>query len=119
MWWRTGIGRMTSFCLGGGGEFATNRQEAQEVTMLALHLLQSSLVYINTLMLQRVLSESAWEDRLTAEDRRALTSLFYGHVTLYGTFHLDLNTRLDIEPATLTESLVPLVSRSLGLSLIG
>lgn len=36
---------------GRGGEFSTNRQEAQEITMLALHLLQSSLVYINTLML--------------------------------------------------------------------
>jgi TnpA family transposase len=86
---------------GRGGEFATNRQEAQELTMLALHLLQSSLVYINTLMLQRVLGEPAWEDRLTPEDRRALTPLFYGHVTPYGTFHLDLNTRLNIEQGTL------------------
>ena len=53
------------------------------------------------LILQRVLSEAAWEDRLTPEDRRALTPLFYGHVTPYGTFHLDLNTRLDIEQVTL------------------
>jgi Tn3 transposase DDE domain len=32
--------------------------------MLALHLLQNSLVYINTLMLQQVLAEKAWENRL-------------------------------------------------------
>ena len=50
---------------GKGGEFATNRQEDQEV-MLALHLLQISLVYINTLMIQQVLAEPAWQGRLTA-----------------------------------------------------
>jgi TnpA family transposase len=33
-------------------EIATNRREDQELTMLALHLLQNSLVYINTLMLK-------------------------------------------------------------------
>ena len=36
--------------------------------MLALHLLQNCLVFINTLMIQRVLREAAWEQRLTAED---------------------------------------------------
>jgi hypothetical protein len=37
--------------------------------------LQISLVYINTLMIQRVLAEPAWSGRLTAEDLRALTPL--------------------------------------------
>ena len=32
-----------------GGEFASNRLEDQEVQMLCLHLLQVSLVYVNTL----------------------------------------------------------------------
>ena len=36
---------------GRGGEIATNRLEDQEITVLALHLLQVSLVYINTLMI--------------------------------------------------------------------
>jgi hypothetical protein len=35
---------------GNGGDLATNRREDQEVTMLALHLLQNALVYINTLI---------------------------------------------------------------------
>jgi hypothetical protein len=48
--------------------------------MLALHLLQSALVLINTLFLQGVLSEPEWSDRLTEEDRRALTPLFWTHV---------------------------------------
>ena len=69
--------------------------------MLALHLLQSSLVYVNTLMIQRVLSEAGWEKRLTAEDLRALTPLFYNHVNPYGTFHLDMTTRLDLDRPSL------------------
>src|SRR3954452_7561344 len=36
---------------GKGGELASDRQEDQEVSMLALHLLQISMVYINTLMI--------------------------------------------------------------------
>ena len=82
---------------GKGGEIATNRREDQELTMLTLHLLQSSLVYINTLMIQRVLSENSWEKRMGVEDLRALTPLFYTHINPYGTFHLDMNTRLDID----------------------
>ena len=42
---------------GKGGEFASNRLEDQEILMLALHLLQVSLVYVNTLMIQQVLAE--------------------------------------------------------------
>ena len=67
--------------------------------MLALHPLQISLVYANTLMIQRVLSERLWSGKLTPEDRRALTPLIYGHVNPYGVFHLDMDTRLAIDPA--------------------
>lgn len=84
---------------GKGGEFATNRREDQEVTMLSLHLLQLCLVYINTLMMQQVLSQEQGRERLQAEDLRALTPLVYGHVTPYGTFRLDMSKRLEIEQA--------------------
>lgn len=83
---------------GKGSEFTSNRREQQEVTMLALHLLQNALIYINTLMVQQVLSIGDWEARLTAEDRRGMTPLFHGHINPYGTFHLDMNTRLGIDP---------------------
>ena len=33
--------------------------------MLSLHLLQVSLVYVNTLMIQQVLAEPEWQGRLT------------------------------------------------------
>ena len=106
---------------GKGGEIATNRLEDQEVAMLCLHLLQICLVYINTLMIQRVLAEPAWPDRLTTEDRRALTPLIYGHVNPYGLFRLDMDTRLAIDPAeTLgrVAATLRLVTRMLGLGLL-
>ena len=49
---------------GRGGEIASNRLEDQEATMLALHLLQNCLVYVNTLMLQRVLGEPIWLEHM-------------------------------------------------------
>ena len=82
---------------GKGGEVATNRLEEQELSILCLHLLQISLVYINTLMLQQVLADPAWLERLDAEDRRALSPLIYGHCNPYGTFDLDMSKRLPIE----------------------
>lgn len=83
---------------GHGGEIATNRLDEQEIAMLAMHLLQASLVFINTLMIQRVLGEQTWLGRMTVEDLRALTPLIYAHVTPYGEFHLDMGTRLDVGP---------------------
>jgi TnpA family transposase len=47
--------------------------------MLSLHLLQNCMVYVNTLMLQQVLAQPHWIDRLTATDLRALTPSRYGH----------------------------------------
>ena len=51
--------------------------------MLVLHLLQISLVYVNTLMVQEVLAEGEWMKRLTTEDYRGLTPLFYGMLERY------------------------------------
>jgi TnpA family transposase len=82
---------------GKGGEVASNRLEDQEVSVHALHLLQSCLVYVNTLMLQRVLAEPAWAARMTPADARALTPLVWGHVSPYGAFDLDLEQRLDLD----------------------
>ena len=83
---------------GKGGEMASNRADDQEISMLSLHLLQLSLVYINTLMIQQVLAEPAWAGRLNAQDLRGITPLIYGHVNPYGSFLLDLHSRLPIDP---------------------
>lgn len=80
-----------------GSEMASNRQKDLELSMLSLHLLQISMVYVNTLMLQQVLAERSWAKRLTKEDKRALTLLIYGHINPYGLFLLDMQSRLAIE----------------------
>ncbi|MFG2826814.1 Tn3 family transposase [Streptomyces sp. NPDC048434] len=71
-------------------------KEHAETSMLALHLLQSALVHVNTLLLQQVLAEPAWAKKLSDEDRRGLTALFWSNVNPYGTFHLDMDKRLDL-----------------------
>ena len=80
---------------GKGGEFATNRVEGQEISALALHLLQACMVYVNTRMLQSVLSEPAWQSRMTDADHRGLTPALTGHLNPYGRFDLDLDRRID------------------------
>lgn len=82
---------------GKGGEVATNRLEEQETSVLSLHLLQACLVYVNTLMIQRVFSEPAWASRMTPRDLSALTPLIFHHVNPYGAFELDMDARIPIE----------------------
>ncbi len=82
---------------GKGGEIATNRLEDQELAVLSLHLLQISLVYINTLMIQRILKEPEWIKLMQPEDFRALSPLIWAHVNPYGTFRLNMDERLPIE----------------------
>ncbi|MFF0016221.1 Tn3 family transposase [Streptomyces sp. NPDC005374] len=71
-------------------------KEHAETSMHALHLLQSSLVHINTLLLQQVLAEPAWAKKLSDKDRRGLTALFWSNTNPYGTFRLDMDKRLDL-----------------------
>jgi hypothetical protein len=89
---------------GKGGEFASNRLENQEVLVLSLHLLQVSLVYVNTLMIQQVLAEPVWRVRLTAVDLRALSPLKWPHVNPYGTFTLNIQERIPLEKAAAATS---------------
>ena len=79
------------------GELVSNRREDHEVSMLSLHLLQNCMVYINTLMLQQILAQPKWANKLTPRDLRALTPLIWAHVNPYGRFELDMNDRLPLE----------------------
>jgi TnpA family transposase len=81
---------------GKDSDLASPDRENAEVSMLALHLLQSALVHVNTLLLQHVLDDPAWAARMTDADRRGLTPLFWGHINPYGTFRLDMDTRLEL-----------------------
>jgi TnpA family transposase len=66
------------------GDIATNRKDNQEMSLLCLHLLQASMVYINTLMIQQVLEEPEWLERMTPRDLAALSPP-----------SLDISTRMD------------------------
>jgi TnpA family transposase len=79
---------------GRAGEITTNRLDDQETAVLCMTLVQNALCLINTLMLQHVLAEPAWLERMTPADWRALTPLIYAHVNPYGVFRLDMNQRL-------------------------
>ena len=82
---------------GKSSEISTNRIEEQELSVLSLHLIQNCLVYINTLMIQQILAQQEWFEKLEPEDFRALTPLIYSHINPYGTFELDMNKRIHID----------------------
>ena len=77
-----------------GNEISSNQLEAQELSILSLHLLQVCLVYVNTIMIQQVLAKPQMMNKMREEDFRALTPLIYGHITPYGSFDLDMDQRL-------------------------
>lgn len=79
------------------GDLTGPDKETQEISMLALHLLQSALVLVNTRLVDRILSEPEWAGKLTERDIRGLTPLFWGNVLLHGVFALDLQKRLDYD----------------------
>ena len=82
---------------GKGGEIASNYHDDQEISMLCLHLLQTSISYVNTLLIEELLHEEYWIGLLNEEDYRALTALFYLHINPYGSFEVDLTKRLIIK----------------------
>ena len=86
---------------GKGGVMRSNNPAELELSMLCLHLLQVSMVYINTLMLQQVIKESGWLSKMTVEDKRAISPLLYEHLNPYGLFPLNLNTRMEIKHPSL------------------
>jgi hypothetical protein len=59
------------------------------------------MVYVNTLLIQRVLSEPRWWRMMQAADLRALSPLIYAHINPYGRFDLDMDKRLPIEALAL------------------
>ncbi|MFC8230314.1 Tn3 family transposase [Streptomyces sp. NPDC057287] len=61
----------------------------EELRILSLH--------VTTLLMQEVLADPKWTDRLTDADHRAPSPLFWTHVNPYGRFELDVNSRLDLD----------------------
>lgn len=78
-------------------ELSSHQRDEQELSVVCLQLLQVSMVYINTLMIQQILSEPEWKNRLTEEDKRALSPLIHTHINQFGLFILNLTERIAIE----------------------
>jgi hypothetical protein len=95
--WNSGI---DFIFYGKDSELTGDDREDQEISMLSMHLLQSSLVLVNTLIIQQILTEPEWAGRLTDRDKKALSALIWSHINPYGTFHIDMSTHLDLGPAT-------------------
>lgn len=79
-----------------GGDLASNSRDQQELSVLCLQVLQSALVHVNTLMVQDVLIDDAWANRLTVAGRRGLNPLFWAHVAPYGEVGLNMTRRLSL-----------------------
>lgn len=82
------------------GVISTNNFVNQELAILSLHILQGCLVYINTIMIQKILALPKWQNKLTTEDKRAITPLIHENVNPYGIFRLDMNKRINFEVRT-------------------
>ena len=82
---------------GKDGEIASNRIAGQEISALALQLVQALMVYVNTRMVQSVLRDPGWRSRLSPEDYRGLTPLIYAHINPYGRYDIDLDARIDFD----------------------
>lgn len=82
---------------GNGNELVSNRREDHEISVLSLHLLQASMVYVNTLMIQEILTEPDWREKMTPRDMAALNPLPHLHINPYGTFDLDMTARIPLD----------------------
>lgn len=81
---------------GNQSELKSSKLDDQLTSALSLQLLQNCLIYINTLMVQQLLTEPHWYQQMGDADWRALTPLFWLHVNPYGRFQIDLATRLPL-----------------------
>jgi TnpA family transposase len=83
---------------GKGGDLPGNRRDDQELAVLCLRVLQASITYLNTLLIQDVLAGGLIE--LTGEDRRGITPLFWSHISPYGEVKVDMNQRISLHAGT-------------------
>ena len=70
---------------------AVHHPESLDSIHLSLRLLQICLIYINTPLVQHVLSEPRHFQVIQAAGWRGLTPLLYQHVNHFRTFRLDMS----------------------------
>jgi Tn3 transposase DDE domain len=81
---------------GKAGELSSNRVDEQELSVQCLRIVQASLVYVNTLMIQDLIDDPDTGDILViAADKRGVTPLIWEHVLPYGEVKLNMNKLVD------------------------
>ncbi|MEV4569941.1 Tn3 family transposase [Nonomuraea sp. NPDC049419] len=68
------------------------------MSALAPHLVQASITYLNTILIQTVVRDAKGRRKPTPIDLRGLSALFWTHLNLYGRLELDMNRHLDLDP---------------------
>lgn len=89
-------GMMSFIFHGKQGEISTNDREDQELSILALHLVLVCIIYMNTLIIQEVLSGQSITYALTKSDLRAITPMIHAHINPHGIVILDMGRRLNL-----------------------
>jgi Tn3 transposase DDE domain len=79
---------------GKGGDIPGNRRDQQELSVLCLRVLQASIGYLNTLMIQDVLGENLVA--LGPDDERAHDPLFWSNIAPYGEVKLNMAQRITL-----------------------
>ncbi|ONM46241.1 Tn3 family transposase [Nocardia donostiensis] len=79
------------------GAMASNRADEQELSVQCLRIVQASLVYVSTLMIQDLLDDPDVGDILTTPaDKCGVTPLFWEHVLPYGEVKSNMTSRLTL-----------------------
>ncbi|GGN27131.1 hypothetical protein GCM10011578_062130 [Streptomyces fuscichromogenes] len=87
---------------GKDGDLTGSDKEAQEVSMLALHLhlLQSALAHVNTPLLQDILGEEKWQKPAHRHRPADTAAVLFSHVNRYGRFDQRRTVRPGRHPET-------------------
>ncbi len=80
-------------------EFNSNSPMIQEMTVLSLHLLQNALIFVNTILLDKIITTEGYLNKMSDRDFSSLTPLFTSNINPYGTFTLDFNKKSILEAA--------------------
>jgi TnpA family transposase len=86
-------------CYGRKSELQSNDPTMQELSILCLHLLQNSLILVNTVMLEKAITEGGFLDRMTPDDKKSLSPLFTLNINPYGYFLLNFDKPSILEVA--------------------
>ena len=76
---------------GNNSELKTNNPEKQELSILCLQFIQNAIIFMNTLLIERVIWSEGFNKRMVPKDKEALTALLSLNINPYGYINMDYN----------------------------